>query len=267
LIFSIVIITVIALVPKGGAQAQTIKTDVTVNRVMTTDNGNKTTRLVEAQDSKGIKYRIVSVNKVITEFAVNDKNLPVESAFNYKDVIQKIDDQLETRQQLEAQQAKLREQKQDEDWNKAREAGLKDQKEAAEKKRLREEKDARDWQAAREAGLKDQQQAEERRKARELKDAQDWEAARQAGLKDREEQLQKRKAYEETLDKIAADLVREHILARAGDLSSFSLGRGEFIVNGEKQSFDVYNKFKARYIKSPEEYYRYNFDANKRPVE
>lgn len=266
LVFSIVIITVIALVPKGGAQAQTIKPDVTVNRVMTTDNGNKTTRLVEAHDNSGTKYRIVSVNKVITEFAVNDKNLSVESAFNYKDVIQKIDNQLEAKQQQEAQEAKLRQQKQDEDWNKAREAGLKEQKDAAEKKKAREEKDARDWEAARQAGLKDQQQQEERKKARELKDAQDWEAARQAGIKDHQEQLQKRKAYEETLDKIAADLVREHILARAGDLSSFSLGRGEFIVNGEKQSFDTYNRFKARYIKSPDDYFRYNFDA-KRPVE
>jgi hypothetical protein len=263
---------------------------------MTTDNGSKTTRLVEAQDNKGTKYKIVSVNKVITEFYINDKKIPVETAFEYKDVIQKIDNLLATRQQLEEQQAKLRKNKDDEDWSKAREAGLKDQrqseekrklreekdardwqaaretglkeeKEAAERKRLREEKDARDWQAAREAGLKEQKEAAERKRLREEKDARDWEAARQAGLRDQEYQQQKRKAYEETLGKIAADLVKEGILARSGDLSSFSLGRGEFLVNGEKQSFETYNRFKSRYIKSPEEYYRYNFDPNKRPHE
>ena len=266
LLFSIIIITGIMLLPKTGLQAQTVKQNIAISRVMTTDNGNKMTRLVEARDNTGKKYKIVSVNKVITEFYVNDKQVPVETVFEYKDIVRKIDDQLAHQQDLEADQAKQRDVKAAADWNAAREEGLKAEKNEADQRNIRERADNDGWNKAKAEGQRQDSIEKARKKLREEKDANDWQKAKEEGEKERQLEVVKRKNYEEALDKIAADIIREQIVTNAGELSSFSLGKGEFFVNGEQQSYEIYNRFKTKYIKSTEEFYRYNHDPKKQPV-
>jgi bla regulator protein blaR1 len=229
LVSSIVLIIAIALLSRNSAQAQTTTKDIKVNRVFATEEGKKFTRLVEAQDDKGAKYKIISVNKVITEFYINDKKIPVDQVFEYKDIVQKIDDQITRQQELEDRQAIEKEKKDQEGWNKARAEGLR-------------------------------QDSIERanRKASDEKDARDWENARQAGIEAQRAEKEKSRLYEEVLGKIADDLVKDRIVESAAKLISFTLGKGELVVNDQKQPFDIYNRYKARYIKSSEEQYRYN---------
>ena len=57
---------------------------------------------------------------------------------------------------------------------------------------------------------------------------------------------------------IAAAIVSEKLVASAGALLSFRLDEGGFMVNDKKQPFDVYTRFKKRFITSADKVYQFN---------
>ena len=63
---------------------------------------------------------------------------------------------------------------------------------------------------------------------------------------------------EEQVNNIVADLVSQKIIPSANALFSFRLDGGGFVVNGKKQPFDVYTRFKNKFINSPDKVYQFN---------
>ena len=63
---------------------------------------------------------------------------------------------------------------------------------------------------------------------------------------------------EQQVNNIVAELVSQKIIPSAGALISFRLDGGSFVVNGKKQSFDVYTRFKHKFITSPDKVYQFN---------
>ena len=60
------------------------------------------------------------------------------------------------------------------------------------------------------------------------------------------------------LNKIAADLVSQKIVLSVNALFSFRLDSREFVVNGKKQPFDIFTRFKNKFIISPDKVYQFN---------
>ncbi|HZY36116.1 MAG TPA: hypothetical protein VFE53_05680 [Mucilaginibacter sp.] len=63
---------------------------------------------------------------------------------------------------------------------------------------------------------------------------------------------------EQQVNNIVADLVSQKIILSAAALLSFRLDGGGFVVNGKKQAFDVYTRFKRKFITSPDKVYQFN---------
>lgn len=63
---------------------------------------------------------------------------------------------------------------------------------------------------------------------------------------------------EKQLNQIVNDLVASKIVQSAGSLVSFRLDRGGFVVNGQKQSFAVFCRFKSKYALTGDQVYSFN---------
>ena len=62
------------------------------------------------------------------------------------------------------------------------------------------------------------------------------------------------------LKKLITDLIDDNIIKEKKGLSSFSLSDDEFIVNGVKQSPEIFKKYKAKYLKLVGGTYNYRYD-------
>jgi len=60
------------------------------------------------------------------------------------------------------------------------------------------------------------------------------------------------------VNQIVAELVSQRIVPSANALISFRLDGGGFMVNGKKQPFDVFTRFKQKFINSPDKVYQFN---------
>ena len=63
---------------------------------------------------------------------------------------------------------------------------------------------------------------------------------------------------ERRLNELIHGMVTARIITSSTALVSFRLDRGGFIVNGQKQSFAVFNKFKTKYLLSEDKIYSFN---------
>lgn len=237
LVISLVVISSLCLLPGVSSQPQQPGpgSPVVITRVLTTRERDSTNRLVEATDKAGVKYKIISINKTITAFYLNGNKQPLEKVFEHKDLIKNIDDQSERQRVAELKRADS----------------------VANSQMMNEEQ-------ARREGIRQDSISLARRKAREAKDSVDWAAAKAAGDRDRALTLQRRTEYDATVREISADLIREHFVKDLSDLSSFILGKSNFIVNGKKEPFEVYDRYRIKYLKSPIESYSYNYPADAR---
>jgi hypothetical protein len=68
----------------------------------------------------------------------------------------------------------------------------------------------------------------------------------------------KNAADEQQVNNIVAELVSKKIIASINALVSFRLDGGSFVVNGKKQSFDVFTLFKHKFITSADKVYQFN---------
>jgi hypothetical protein len=75
--------------------------------------------------------------------------------------------------------------------------------------------------------------------------------------------LKESKRRELEQEKIVNELIRDTIIKDRASLTSFWLGAGSFIVNGENQSFEVYDRYKSKYIKTPDDVYSFNVPMRK----
>jgi hypothetical protein len=207
-----------AIMPGKTIQAQSVNDSMTITRERTMFDNNIRMQLIEARDNQGRNFRMVIENDVITAFFLNEKKVPIESMTEYTFLVKKIDDQLNFQHQMQQQSRRERD-VQD---------SLMYAAEAEKQKRL----------------IGD---LERSKREREIKDSLMYAA-----------ELKESKRRESEQENIVNDLVRDTIIKDRASLSSFWLGAGSFIVNGENQSFEVYDRFKSKYIKTPDEVYSFN---------
>ncbi|GGB05273.1 hypothetical protein GCM10011511_30770 [Puia dinghuensis] len=70
------------------------------------------------------------------------------------------------------------------------------------------------------------------------------------------EQLEKEKQKLQAIREIMEDIMKQHLVGSAKELKSFSLTHEAFIINGEKQTAEVYQWFKNKYIHSATDAYQ-----------
>jgi len=63
---------------------------------------------------------------------------------------------------------------------------------------------------------------------------------------------------EQQVSKIVTDLISLKIIPSANALLSFRLDGGGFVVNGKRQPFDTFTRFKNKFITSPDKVYQFN---------
>jgi beta-lactamase regulating signal transducer with metallopeptidase domain len=82
-----------------------------------------------------------------------------------------------------------------------------------------------------------------------------WKRQEEEGKK-REEELSE--GSSQKLSEIANDLIREKLVANKEQVASFRLTSNEFVVNGEKQPYETFARYKNKYIKSAYDVYKFN---------
>jgi hypothetical protein len=212
-----------AMMPGKSTRAQSVHDSMTITWERTMFDNNIRKQFVEAKDNQGRNFRMVIENDVITAFFVNEKKVPIENIAEYKPVVKKIDDQLNLQHQMQLQSKKARD-VQDSVMYAA---------EAEKQKRL----------------IGD---LERSKREREIKDSVMYAA-----------ELKESKQRELEQENIVNDLIRDTIIKDRAGLSSFWLGSGSFIVNGENLSFEIYDRYKSKYIKTPDEVYSFNVPMRK----
>jgi len=70
--------------------------------------------------------------------------------------------------------------------------------------------------------------------------------------------LQHNRENEALLGRIINDLVSQKIISSPAALTSLRLDINGFVVNGQKQSFDLYKQYKGKFITSADKVYRFN---------
>ncbi|HEX2683595.1 MAG TPA: hypothetical protein VHL77_06670, partial [Ferruginibacter sp.] len=82
-----------------------------------------------------------------------------------------------------------------------------------------------------------------------------WKRQADEGKK-REEELNATSSQK--VSEIANDLIHEKLVAGKEQIASFRLTSNEFVVNGEKQSYETFTRYKNKYIKTPYDVYKFN---------
>jgi len=209
-------------------------------------------------DTYNIKMKLDKV----TELYVNDKKIPADSFYVYNGVIEKIKEQIKKdiaqakldRKQAEKDRAqaildRAQAEKDRQQAEKDREQAEKDRQQAqkerakyqgqAELDRKEAEKDRAQAEKDRQQAIKDRAQAE--------KDRQQAELDRKQAEKDRKQAEDERALIKSMIE----ELVNEHIITDEKSITNLVLSAEEFTINGKKQSEELHNKYKAKYIKKP----------------
>jgi hypothetical protein len=82
----------------------------------------------------------------------------------------------------------------------------------------------------------------------------------QAGLFTRQETAARKRDMEnsEHLGEIVNDLISAKIIPSKDALNSFRLDQESFLVNGQKQSFTMFSRFKTKYLNTADKVYAFN---------
>lgn len=202
------------------------------------------------------RYTIRMLNDKVSELYINDKKIPADSIYLYKEEIDKINEQIKkdrARAEEDRKQAGLDRKQAEKDRAQAQEdrkQAEKDREQAekdraqAEKERVRYKADQGQYELNKKQAEKDREQAE--------KDRQQAEKDRQQALKDRAQAELDRKQAEEDraiVKSLIAELVKQNIVSDEKSVTSVRLNNDEFYVNGKKQSEELHTKFKAAFLK------------------
>ena len=235
------------IMPGKTSQAQSANDSMTITRERTFGDHDKSIQIVDAKDEQGRNFRVVIENDVVKAFYVNDKKVPIENIVKYEPVVKKIDDQLNIQHQLQQRSSRehyvqdsLMYAAEEEKRKKAAEIQL-------EAIRARYSKDS----------LKYIADIMERGKKYGWPQLPKWERDIYDSVMYAAD-LKESKRRESEQEDLINDLIRDAIIKDRASLSSFRLGAGSFIVNGENQSFEIYDRYKSKYIKTPDEVYSFN---------
>ena len=239
--------TFFTIMPGKTIQAQSANDSMTITRERTFGDHDKRIQIVDAKDEQGRNFKMVIENDVVKAFYVNDKKVPIKNIVEYEPVVKKIDDQLNIQHQLQQRSSRehyvqdsLMYAAEEEKRKKAAEI----QQEAI---KARYSKDS----------LKYIADIMEREKKYGWPQLPKWERDIYDSVMYAAD-LKESKRRESEQENIVNDLVRDTIIKDRASLSSFWLSAGSFNVNGENQSFEIYDRYKSKYIKTPDEVYSFN---------
>jgi hypothetical protein len=220
----------------------------------------------------GEVYKIKYVNDKLTEVIIDGKNILEADFPKYEPMLTKLREQIKRDQEQAARdraQAALDREQAEKDRAQAmkdRERAQADRKQA-DKDRERADLDRVQAVKDREQSVRDRAQAEEHRKQadkdrtqaeldrqRAVKDRERAAVDRQQAVKDRAQAEIDRKRAEEDRKELAAlidDLVKENLVKSKDDVYVVELSDAALIVNDKKQSAELHQQFKAKYLKTP----------------
>ncbi len=193
---------------------------------------------------KGTIYKIIKLNGAISKLYVDGEIIANEKISNYSGVINKIDEQVRRMRAEQLIRNKEQEQRNVEQAIKNKEQEQRNAEQAILNKK-QEERNAEQAVLNKEQELRNAEQAI-RNKEQEERNAE------QAILNKEQEQRNI------ILRSIMDDLVKENIIKDTKSLRSLSLNSEEMLVNGERQSAEVHERYKNKYLKSAEDQYNYH---------
>jgi len=222
----------------------------------------------------GNEYKVVKLNDEIAYLVVNDEKIPKDKMGDYSDLLKKINAQLERMKEEQKIRDKEQEQRNAEQAirNKEQEQRNAEQviRNKQQEQRNAEQVERNEEQEKGNAQQVQQNEEQKRRDAEQLirnKEQEQRNAEQVIRNKEQEqrnaEQVIRNKQQEQRnaeLKKLITDLIDDNIIKEKKGLSSFSLSDDEFIVNGVKQSPEVFKKYKAKYLKLVGGTYNYRYD-------
>jgi len=222
----------------------------------------------------GNEYKVVKLNDEIAYLVVNDEKIPKDKMGDYSDLLKKINAQLERMKEEQKIRDKEQEQRNAEQAirNKEQEQRNAEQviRNKQQEQRNAEQAERNEEQEKRNAQQVQQNEEQKRRDAEQLirnKEQEQRNAEQVIRNKEQEqrnaEQVIRNKQQEQRnaeLKKLITDLIDDNIIKEKKGLSSFSLSDDEFIVNGVKQSPEIFKKYKAKYLKLVRGTYNYKYD-------
>jgi bla regulator protein blaR1 len=236
----------------------------------TNNNGNSVLSQIEATDNEGKHYRIKRIDGQVTELSVNGTEIPQNQYGEYSDVIKQIDETQRQRILKKKEDYQLRKADADvrrkEILQKKMETRKEEQKERTEKMKLRNELVKKENLKRVEERKLLEKKNELRKMEHKQKMAEAMQKVKFINQKKREVMqqqrmfMQKRKTSDDVTS-IISDLNNHKLVSDANNLS-FSLTNTELIVNGSKQSAEIHQQFKDKYIQNNSDHFNYSRKGN-----
>jgi bla regulator protein blaR1 len=235
-------------------------------------DGKTTESQVEATDNEGRHYSIKRTNGQVTSLAINGTAIPKDKYDDYSDLIARIDDaqkqrMLKRKQELELRQAHLLF-RQKEMIEKRKLLGLENRKDLEDKIEMRNLENEK-----KKAEVLQNQQLYNKKRAEVLQNQKLYNEKKLEALQNQQLYNQKRavemqneKIYRtgkinDDVSRIIADLGNQNLLKDENDLS-FRLNDKELVVDGKKQSDEIHQQFKEKYIQNSGDSFSYSKKGN-----